>query len=74
MSEQLVFVTIEWDGPERREGESFGPWTVQADGSHIDAIGEFMRLWHATERKPGVSFIVWLPKSPEAYDQRVTGT
>ena len=71
MSEQLVFVTIEWDGADRRESEAFGPWTAQADGSHTDEIGEFLRRWHTAERKPGASFIIWLPTSPAAYDQRV---
>lgn len=71
MSEQLVFVTIEWGGADQRESEAFGPWTAQADGSHTDEIGEFLNRWHAAECKPGASFIVWLPTSPAAYDQRV---
>ncbi|HEY9375026.1 hypothetical protein [Streptomyces sp.] len=71
MSEQLVFVTIEWDGADRRESEAFGPWTAQTDGSHTDEIGEFVSRWHGAERKLCASFVVGLPTPPAAYDQRV---
>lgn len=72
--EQLVFVTIEWDGADGRASEAFGPWTSREDGSHLDELGEFLRRWRDAEAKPGASFIVWAPTSPDAYEQRVART
>lgn len=74
MSEQLVVVTIEWDGPDGRQAEAFGPWAVCEDGQHIVEIADFAKRWHARESKPGVSATLWKLKSPQAYDERAAGT
>ncbi|MCW2767919.1 MAG: hypothetical protein JWO11_3878 [Nocardioides sp.] len=68
---ELVFVTIEFDATHGRAVEAFGPWLPSEDGSHADEIAEFMKRWHATERKSGVSVTVWRATSPEEYDRRV---
>ncbi|MEV1245099.1 hypothetical protein [Nonomuraea sp. NPDC049750] len=74
MAEQLVFVTIEWDGPKRREADPFGPWTVREDGSHLAEIQDFLKRWRDTEAKPGMTVVMWLPTSPDAYEQRAAST
>jgi hypothetical protein len=74
MSEQLIFVTIEWDGPKGRVADPFGPWTVREDGSHLEEIQGFLKRWRDAEAKPGVSFNMWAPTSPAAYEQRAAST
>jgi hypothetical protein len=70
MSEQLVVLAIQWG----HGGETFGPWVVREDGSHLDDVAAFMKRWHERDGRPDASFLVSLVTSPEAYDQRAAGT
>lgn len=68
----LLFVTIQWDQAGGFSAEAFGPWTVRDDGSHLNEITEFLKRWHAAERRTGMSATIWRAVSPDEYDQRVT--
>ncbi|HUR74441.1 MAG TPA: hypothetical protein VMZ00_09195 [Sporichthya sp.] len=72
MSDQFVFVSLRWDGG--RGEELFGPWQVRKDGSHLREINQFVTRWQEVEQTNSAEMTVWLPTSPEAYEQRVAST
>lgn len=41
---QFLVVQVEWDDGERQR-ETYGPWAVAADDSHVASIGEFVKSW-----------------------------
>lgn len=71
MNDQLVFVILRWDGGGE---ELFGPWHAKEDGSHLSEIKRFLTRWQAVEKKNSAEMTVWLPTSPEAYEQRLAST
>lgn len=42
---QFLIISVEWDEDGRARQETYGPWAVADDDSHLASISEFVRRW-----------------------------